>query len=548
MYVALSLVLSGCNRNANTSAPSHISRDSLKILSSNWEQLLKSGKREEARDSIYPYYRRARRTGDDALLLETSYNMGNANIDQPDSMFHYFDNILPLAKQCSDKKYLLAIYNAYGIYAINTALNYTESTYWFNKALQITYETGDRRRSCTLLCNMTWNSYFRNDSTGIENARRALSLANEIKDDYLIRFAKLSVSRMEYVCGNYEESLKYAQDALEATPDSPYPLVMMAKNLMALDKGEQAMYYLNQIIDNDHGQFKTLTMVEAYCLNAEYLCLQGLYEESLASWDKAAALSEELKDMNFIMTIYAGKADVYGKMGMPQMKTEWEGRCKAVSDTVFNIENERAYGLLMLRYANSVNEINVQKMNREIEKRNRRIWALVVILIAILAFSFIFVHERNKRYKALADKYYQDYQDELMKVKMSKTAQAASAESDRNAKLYEAMTRLMEDQQVWRDSDLSRDSLAVMLGTNTSYLTAMMSSCVGKTFNDYVNGFRIDEAIRLLSREGDETPAKEIAEQSGFNNLSTFYRVFQKTTGFPPSFYRKEIQNRRQQG
>ncbi|MGM9736873.1 MAG: helix-turn-helix domain-containing protein [Candidatus Cryptobacteroides sp.] len=542
----MSALTSGCrNRTESEGKDVLISKDSLGILAEKWENLIKDRNLDEAIDTIRTYYDRAVRAGDNNLLMESSFYLGSAFIDNPDSMIRYLDPILPEAQKQKNTKYLLTIYNAYAIYAMNTALNYTESIYWFNKALEITYKTGDKRRSCALMCNMTWNSYFRNDTTGRENAYRALEIATEIEDDYLLKYAQLSVSRMEYICGNFEKSLEYAQYVYYEGSTSAYPRVLIAKNLIALGKENEAIPYLDDIINVDEPPIKTLTMVEAFCIKARLLYEDGKFEEAISTYDRAYELSRELKDMNFTMTIFDGKAEVYEAMGRTDLMNEFREQSKAVSDTVFNIEKERAYGLLMMRYTNSINEIKIERLDKEIEKRNRRIWGLVLIVLVILLFASLYLYERNKRYKALADKYYQDYQNELVKIKMSRPS--TNSDNERNAKLYEAMTKLMEEKEVWRDAELSRDTLAEMLGTNTSYLTSTMSSCTGKTFNDYINTFRINEAIRLLSREDDETPARIIAEQVGFNNLSTFYRVFQKVTGFPPSFYRKELQNKKKQ-
>ncbi|MGN1233114.1 MAG: hypothetical protein ACI4UJ_06650, partial [Candidatus Cryptobacteroides sp.] len=198
---------SGCrDRAASGERAGHIGKDSLNTISENWKGLIKSRKLDEAIDSIRKYYNRAVRTGDNNLLMESAFYLGNAFIDKPDSMIRYFDSILPEAQKEKNTKYLMSIYNAYAIYAMNTALNYTESIYWFNKALQIAFETGDKRRSCAIMCNMTWNSYFRNDTTGKYNAYRAFDIATELEDDYLLKYALLSVSRMEFICNNYDKS------------------------------------------------------------------------------------------------------------------------------------------------------------------------------------------------------------------------------------------------------------------------------------------------------------------------------------------------------
>ena len=57
-----------------------------------------------------------------------------------------------------------------------------------------------------------------------------------------------------------------------------------------------------------------------------------------------------------------------------------------------------------------------------------------------------------------------------------------------------------------------------------------------KTFSNYVTEIRISHACRLLM-EGNYS-ISEICYQSGFENLSNFYRHFKKHTGLIPKEYK----------
>lgn len=61
------------------------------------------------------------------------------------------------------------------------------------------------------------------------------------------------------------------------------------------------------------------------------------------------------------------------------------------------------------------------------------------------------------------------------------------------------------------------------------------------SFPYYVNSFRINEAVRILSDPENDTPIKAIAWSLGYNNLTTFYRLFEAAKGMPPSKYRETI-------
>lgn len=62
-------------------------------------------------------------------------------------------------------------------------------------------------------------------------------------------------------------------------------------------------------------------------------------------------------------------------------------------------------------------------------------------------------------------------------------------------------------------------------------------------FRSYINSLRIKEATAILSSKENDTPLKVLSEDLGFNDLSTFYRSFQKIVGMPPSRFRQEIIN-----
>jgi AraC-like DNA-binding protein len=57
-----------------------------------------------------------------------------------------------------------------------------------------------------------------------------------------------------------------------------------------------------------------------------------------------------------------------------------------------------------------------------------------------------------------------------------------------------------------------------------------------RTFTQYVNDLRTDEACRLLTC--GQSSVTSIAFLAGFENLSYFNRVFRRSKGMSPSAYR----------
>jgi len=97
---------------------------------------------------------------------------------------------------------------------------------------------------------------------------------------------------------------------------------------------------------------------------------------------------------------------------------------------------------------------------------------------------------------------------------------------------------LMNGEKVWLDEELSLPSLAAMTRTTTHRLSAHINDVYGKNFNAYINGYRIEEAKRLLTCES-EWSVLRVALMSGFNSKSVFYRLFTKACGISPTQYRE---------
>ncbi len=95
--------------------------------------------------------------------------------------------------------------------------------------------------------------------------------------------------------------------------------------------------------------------------------------------------------------------------------------------------------------------------------------------------------------------------------------------------------------KIFLDKTLTLQKLSAQLGTNRQYLSNYINQKKGKTFYDYINDFRLEEAKRLLDTKGTQQhhSIEEIAVLSGFNSYSTFLRSFAKKYGQTPSQYMK---------
>ena len=122
----------------------------------------------------------------------------------------------------------------------------------------------------------------------------------------------------------------------------------------------------------------------------------------------------------------------------------------------------------------------------------------------------------------------------------AKPKYAKSALSESQAATFaDRLQKLMDNEELFLDSDLSLAALASRLSISTNHLSQVLNQNLGETFYDYVNRQRIAYASELLLAENGNYVVEEIAFKSGFNSKSAFNTAFRKHTGTTPSNFRK---------
>lgn len=98
------------------------------------------------------------------------------------------------------------------------------------------------------------------------------------------------------------------------------------------------------------------------------------------------------------------------------------------------------------------------------------------------------------------------------------------------------MVALMKTDKLYKDQNLSLDSLAERLGIKSYLLTKCLKIHFGKKFNDYINQLRIEELKKLLQNPGNNhLTLLSLAFDAGFNSKASFNRAVKKLTGKSPS-------------
>ena len=105
------------------------------------------------------------------------------------------------------------------------------------------------------------------------------------------------------------------------------------------------------------------------------------------------------------------------------------------------------------------------------------------------------------------------------------------------SELLVALDLVMREQQLYLNPNLSLALLAKKVGHLQTTVSQAINDKLGKSFNLYINEFRIQHAQDVLMSES-RMNMDLVAERSGFNSTSTFFAAFKKISGQTPASYR----------
>ncbi|MGC4041386.1 MAG: helix-turn-helix transcriptional regulator [Flavobacterium sp.] len=168
--------------------------------------------------------------------------------------------------------------------------------------------------------------------------------------------------------------------------------------------------------------------------------------------------------------------------------------------------------------------------------------SLIIVILAF--FGFNYWKRKNKRIR-------QKYEKLIAKLNIEKplsepsedvkkeTAKATFNITDETQRKLLQKLEKFEASDKYLNQEVSLAYLANNLGTNTKYLSEIIKQHKGKSFNNYINGLRIDYIVKELysNPKFREYKISQLASLSGFASREVFALVFKKETGITPSYF-----------
>ena len=467
---------------------------------------------------------------------------------------------------------LCSVYNGLGLYEQNVTCDYYRSLNYYREGCDIAERCGHRLLYCLLVANIAEVLTLRNEEAGLEYAEKCYLLGRQNNDPYLIYCGAISMARNLCLNRKMEEAWRYTREADRLSKRYDFKNRSDIYNTygeIALEAGDymKAGLYYEQAI-REHGFSQAAYVVSTYVGYGRALIAQKKYKSALEKLQIGKEISEKNITSLFRREVYLLLSACYDRLGEPKEALEYYKRYTAESFRLYNEDKERTEKELMVRYETEKRNKELAQKNMLLQKEQNRVMALVgitfVVLIVVLLF-YINYRRKNRLYKQIVresvDWLAKERQFSKRIAEQEKQLQeligkagavdggrysGSSLNKDSQQELFGRLERLMQNDQVYKNSLFTREKMAELLGTNRTYLSQTINEQTGLTFTHYMNKYRIEEARRILADPQDDTPIKAISADLGFSSVTTFYTLFKAVVQMSPDQYRKHARSLRE--
>ena len=493
--------------------------------------------------------------GNQDYLLYAYVMIGQTSLFLNDSTTssHYLNKALKLALRQNDIWGITASYGNLGILAINKENNYRKGIDYFLEGIEIAEKAQNLKQYAYLACNLAIAYNLRKDTTGLAYAQTAYNYGITHNDKYMMFSGAFTSASLLCLSGKYQEAEKAIITAININDYANYNVgiyTTYANILSALGKNSKAEeYYRKALLHIDNQEISSI--VDSYLNYGGFLIKNRRYRQAVEILKKGLELKKgldlSLSSKNAVnrYSLYLNLSEAYKHLGRPDEALRYYEAFHHEADSVFSVERERAINEMQIKYETERHKRMVQQQETQILLQQRRLQITLfisVILIISLGAVYILYRHKNKLYLLIVRQYQEALQRESrLRDYLSADRYSSSMSDEKEQQLFAELESLMIEKHLYRTPGLSKKQLTEALNTNSAYLSQAVNARTGLSITNYINQYRIDESLRLLSDVNNNTPIKAIALDVGFSSLSVFYKTFNEKVGMSPAKYREKV-------
>ena len=457
--------------------------------------------------------------------------------------------------------------NNIGICYFNSG-NYILAADYYFKALK-TYEEFNHKKG---LANAELNigilfKQIKDNSQCTEYIQKALRIYIEIND---MEGSTKCYNIMGGICydqGNFVKAIEFFKQALrisEEFKNMDYVariLNNIGDSYIGLGDISTSLEYFNKVSELNKKNNDKLNEADL-CINMAKINVKlEKYNIALDYALKSLKFSKEIKMLEIENNSYKILTQIYKIQGNYREALECSILDKKTGDSLLNSEKHKQILEIQTKYEINKKDRQIFTQNNELFHQNRKIvyLSMSALLILILSISmFVFYYKRNIAYRNLVLKNVeiskQSYKIREIEKELSFNNEQAATEKDlknkinvstygilKNDELLKQLVEKVENEKIYLRQDITLDILAKEMETNRDYLSKVINANFGN-FNEFINNYRIEEVIRILTSDKNHKPIKAICFESGFSNYNPFHNAFKKQTGLTPGDFKKRLE------
>lgn len=463
----------------------------------------------------------------------------------------YLLNARRLAEVRRDSLSLSTIFNGLAIYTYSEIGDLPGAITYYLKGMDAAKAIGDEN-FYYLLSNNLANAYLElKDKNGLKYTQECYNYAENTNNHWLIFVSTLCQADYYHTFSDDTRALLYINRAEEKLP------FLKNVNLGELYNLKGKIYTSINAFDKAALNFnlakvETHNKLERYLnvLNseAEFEIKRKNYDKAEILLDSILLLSDESKNNHARIPALLNFSNLKKIQGDTKGAYEYLSKYSALKDstTIYSTALMMADAAERYKFDELTSKLSQQKVETFKHQRNFYVVLSLLIIFLILLATILSWSRKQKRINlAIVNQIKgaqkrEDILKEKIQILEGKKRQNESETVNRTLqKIIEDIEVLMKETKLYRDPNLTRDSLAEALGTNSTYLSKAISDNFRLNFNQFINSYRLKEAQDILSDVEDDTPIKNIGRMVGFNSSTSFYNNFKEATGMTPAAFRE---------
>ena len=476
---------------------------------------------------------------------------------------------IEMGKKLGNDTILSTAYNSLGIYEASVTCNLYLAQRYFYKSRQCARDAKYQRIEKSIGSNLAELAIELNDTTGIKYALECYDYGVKSKLPRFEYSGAINLAELYKIKGDFDEAERYAGIATTLANKynyHDYGQINLINSVIAMGRGDtqKAAEYASAAIVALHEE-NTISLPKAYLMLARALTAEGKYSESLQQLIKGSKESLKYSSYTSVGEIYSLMAENYEALGetrnaLKYLKMAKDSTEQHYHDDKKRLDQERS---LILDLEENENKIKLQNIQVKSQQRLIILLSVGLMLIGTLFVIIIRAHyKRKKLYEKLAaqNREVVALRDELIdnnsslyesingnsreessaRINGDLNGRESACKENKSDEIYVELCKIMKEERLYSDMRITREAVIERLGTNRTYLTQAIAKQGWENYSQFVNSFRIDEAIRILSDHSkDDIKIKDLYAQLGFGSQATFFKTFRAATGMSPIVFRK---------